>query len=108
MGYETDITKDQILLTILKLTANNNAMLQIVLENQLEIRKTLMKIESCVDDGELDPLLKPILMELSETVRKDIDEIKVGVESKSIREAYEWAFMIDPDSFNINDLDLNE
>ena len=54
MGYETDITKDQVLLTVLKLVANNNSMLQIMIENQIEIRKSLLKIETSIDDGSLD------------------------------------------------------
>lgn len=108
MGYETDITKDQILLAILKLVANNNAMLQIVLENQLEMRKSLVKIEGSVDDGKLNEAMKPVFDELSETVRKQIEELKNGVESKAIREAYEWAFMNDPDAFDFSILGLED
>lgn len=107
MEYETNITKDQILLAILKLSANNNAMLQIVVENLIEIRKTLLKIETSVDDSSLDNVISPLLDELTKTVRDQINDLKSGVESKSLREAYEWAFLNDPNSVDFSKLGLD-
>lgn len=91
MDYQAEFNKDQILLAILKLSANNNAMLQILVENMLEIRKSLLNIETSVIDNRMDVVIQPMLDELTENVREQINELKAGVETKSIREAYEWA-----------------
>lgn len=105
MSYEANFTQSQILLAILKLTANNNAMLQISIENQLEIRKDLLKIETLIEHGSFNQEMQNHLKEFIDNVRNQLNELKSGVESGAFREAYEWAFMNDPDSLNLDQFD---
>lgn len=104
--YKAEFTKDQLLLAILKLTANNNVMLQITLEHLLEVRKSLTAIEVHVGNIELNEKMEPGLNQLLNESREKIKEMIKQSEGSAIREAYEWAFLNDPDSFDLTQFDI--
>lgn len=105
--YKAEFTKDQIILAILKLTANNNVMLQITLEHLIEVRKSLTAIECYLENPELNEKMKPIMEALTIDVRNTVKETIERSEDSVIKMAYEWAFLNDPDSFDFNQFGLN-
>lgn len=104
--YKAEFTKDQLLLAILKLTANNNVMLQITLEHLLEVRKSLTAIEVHVGNTDMNEKMESGLKDLLNESRKKIKEIIKQTEGSAIREAYEWAFLNDPNSFDFSQFDI--
>jgi DNA polymerase III gamma/tau subunit len=109
--YDAEFTNDLLALATFKLAANNNAMLQVVLENIIEIRKELLVISTLVDPADknsaiLKEAMKPTLDEITISTRQLFEEMKQEQESISMREAYEWAFLRDPDSGDISNIGI--
>lgn len=99
--YIADFTKERLLLGIFKTVSENNAMLKIVLENIIEMRNSLNFLEAYVDDDTTDEhtqKIREIKDRQAEITRQLFAETVVGEESQSMKKAFEWAWMNDPDT----------
>lgn len=83
-----DFSNKDLLIALLKISANNNAKLQLALQNIYEIRKSALNIETTIINKNMDVVVQPMLNELMADVMQEIENVNIG---ENIEDVLKWA-----------------